>query len=376
MSPVHPARRAAEPAAPAPQASAPEAVDRLLRRALELGASDVHVDPEEDRLRVRARVDGVLRPLDDLPAALGPTFIGRLKSLADLLVYRTDLPQEGRIPADRSVTGGEVRVAVFPVLGGERAALRLDARGEGGPALGRLGLDPRVLDEVTAALAQPSGTLFLTGPSGSGKTTTLHACLRHLLERPAPPSIVAIEDPVERRIPGVAQAQVNVAAGLTFARALRSALRQDPEVLLVGEIRDRETAGIALEAGLTGHLVLSTVHAGTAPGVFARLLDMGVEPFVLTTAVRGVLGQRLLRRAGGGRRLLAEWLPMSAPLRSAILARGDEIALREVAAASGFRSLREEARALVTRRETTEEEVARVLGTEPEQPSHDEGARA
>jgi general secretion pathway protein E len=359
---AHAVRADAPPAAP----NAVDAVDALLRRARESGASDLHVDPEEGRLRVRARRDGVLEPLEDLPASLAATVIGRLKSLSDLLVYRTDVPQEGRIPASRSPTGAEVRVATFPTLLGERAALRFDAPGSEGLELAGLGLPERTLAALRDGLDRPSGTILLTGPSGSGKTSTLYACIRHLAAGPGARSIVTIEDPVERRLPGVTQTQVNPAAGLDFARALRSILRQDPEVILVGEIRDRETASIALEAGLTGHLVLSTVHAGTAPGVFARLVDMGVEPFVLTTAVRGVLGQRLVRRrrdAGfGGRRLLAEWLPTTAALRAAVLARGDEETLRAAAAADGFRDIREEARALVAAGETTAEEVERVLG--------------
>jgi type II secretory ATPase GspE/PulE/Tfp pilus assembly ATPase PilB-like protein len=343
-------------------------VDAILRRAREIGASDVHIDPEEGRLRVRARRDGVLEPLEDLHASLAATVIGRLKSMSDLLVYRTDVPQEGRIPAEKSPVGLEVRVATFPTLLGERAALRFDAPELSGIDLSTLGLAPPVLGALREALRQPSGTIFLTGPAGSGKTSTLYACIRHLAAAEEARSLVTIEDPVERRLPGVTQTQVSPAAGFTFARALRSILRQDPEVILVGEIRDRETASIALEAGLTGHLVLSTVHAGTAPGVFARLLDMGVEPFVLTTAVRGVLGQRLLRRrrrdgeGWAGRILLAEWLPMTPGLRAGVLARGDESALREAALGDGFREIREEARRLVAAGETTAEEVERVLG--------------
>ncbi len=349
-----------------PDMRATEAVDRLLRRARESGASDLHLDPDERGLLVRARRDGALEEVEVLPAALLSTVLGRLKSLSDLLVYRTDVPQEGRIPSDRSPTGAEVRVATFPTILGERAALRLDAPEAGTPDLEGLGLPPLLLAGLRRAVEQPSGAVFLTGPSGSGKTTTLYACIRHLAAAGRPRSIVTVEDPVERRLPGVTQTQVNPAAGLDFARALRSLLRQDPEVILVGEIRDRETAAIALEAGLTGHLVVSTVHAGTAPGVFARLLEMGVEPFVLTTAVRGVLGQRLVRRREGagyrGRRLLAEWLPMTSGLREAILARADAEGLAAAAAEGGYRSIREEAAALVAAGGTTAEEIERVLG--------------
>jgi type II secretory ATPase GspE/PulE/Tfp pilus assembly ATPase PilB-like protein len=344
-------------------ATATEAVDRMLERARAIGASDLHLDPEESGLVVRARLDGALEVLERLPGALAAPIVGRLKSLADLLVYRTDVPQEGRIAAARSPTGLEVRVATYPALFGERVALRLDAPEAAALDLDGLGLSSALARSLKKAVEGREGAILLTGPSGSGKTTTLYACLRHLTAAREPRSIVTIEDPIERRIPGVTQTQVNPAAGLTFSRALRSLVRQDPEVILLGEVRDRETAAIALEAALTGHLVLSTIHAGTAPAVFARLLDMGVEPFVLTTAVRGVLGQRLLRRpAGRGRRLVGEWLPMSAGLRRAILARADGDALAEAAIGEGYRPLRDEAAALVAAGEARVEDVERALG--------------
>lgn len=347
--------------------SATLAVERLLRRAHELGASDLHIDPSESGVEVRVRTDGVLEPLETLPAGLGPRLVGRLKALADLLAYRTDLPQEGRIAADRSGVGVEVRVATYPTLTGERVALRLEAPEALAADLDALGLPAEALAGLRGALDGPDGVVLLTGPSGSGKTTTLYAGLRHLAGRTPARSIVTVEDPVERRIPGVSQTQVNPAAGLDFSRALRSLLRQDPEVLLVGEVRDRETASIALEAGLTGHLVASTVHAGTASQVFARLLEMEIEPFVVTTAVRGVLAQRLLRRREGdgyrGRVPIAEWLPVTAELRRVILARGDGDALAAAAAQSGFRTLADCARDHVERGLTTEEEVRRVLGS-------------
>jgi type II secretory ATPase GspE/PulE/Tfp pilus assembly ATPase PilB-like protein len=363
----------------APIASAVDSVQRLLERACEMGASDLHIEPDATSVTVRARRDGVLVPLESLPAELGPRLVGRLKALADLLAYRTDVPQEGRIPADRSGVGAEIRVSTYPTLFGERAALRFDAPDASATTLEALGLPAAALAGLRAAVERPDGVVLLTGPSGSGKTTTLYACLRHVAARVPRRSIVTVEDPVERRVPGVTQTQVAPAAGLDFARALRSLLRQDPEVLLVGEIRDRETAAIALEAGLTGHLVASTIHAGTAPQVFARLLDMGAEPFVATTAVRGVLAQRLLRRrcsacaaspgcaeCGGtglrGRVLVAEWLEVTPPVRAAILARADGDAIAAAAKESGFRSLRDEAVALADAGITTSEEVDRVLG--------------
>jgi len=354
-------------------------VDRLLRTALERGASDLHLDPGEDGVRVRIRRDGALQTIETLPLDLSQHVVGRCKALAELLVYRRDVPQEGRIDAARSGLGCEMRLATYPTLFGERVAVRLDAPGGVPRVLDELGFDDDVYKAVSHAMAQPDGVVLLTGPSGSGKTTTLYSCLRHLQQNGPERTIVTVEDPVERRIDGIVQTEVDQVAGLGFANALRSLLRQDPDVLLVGEIRDRETAAIALEAGLTGHLVASTLHAGSAAEVFARLLEMGVEPFVLTTTVRGVLAQRLLRRTCqnddcgddcaqchgtgyAGRQLVVEWLPMTKELRQAVLARGDGDELADAAAQSGFRTLRDAADQLVERGITDAQEVDRVLG--------------
>jgi len=348
--------------------SAVEVVEDLLRRARAAGASDLHLDPGPDEVVASLRKDGVLQVVERLPAAIGARLVGRFKALADLLAYRSDLPQEGRVPAERSGVGVEVRVATYPTIHGERVALRLEAPEGTVESLEALGLPFVALRGLCGALDQPEGVVLLTGPSGSGKTTTLYAAVSRLSSATPRRSVVTVEDPVERRLPGVTQTEVNPGAGLTFARALRSLLRQDPDAILVGEIRDRETAAVALEAGLTGHLVASTVHAGTAALVFARLLDLGVEPFVLTSAVRGVLAQRLLRRSDGqggyaGRVLAAEWLPMSEPLRRAILDRRDGTALAEAGRESGAATLREAAADLVGRGLTTEAEVDRVLGS-------------
>ena len=327
--------------------SAVAVVEELLLRAQAEGASDIHLDPGPGGVAVTLRRDGVLVPADNLPAEWATRLVGRVKTLADLLSYRTDLPQEGRIPSERSPIGCEVRVATYPVLDGERIALRLDSPDTAPEGIESLGLSERVRDGLAGALAQPEGVVLVTGPSGSGKTTSLYACVRHLLAASPRRSIVTVEDPVERRIPGVAQSEVNPAAGLDFARALRSLLRQDPDVLLIGEIRDRETANSVLEAGLTGHLVLSTIHAGTGSQVFTRLLDMGIEPFVLRSAVRGVLAQRLVRRSDGdggfrGRVPVADWMPYG----------------REDC------GLRDEAARLVEAGTTTRKEIERVLGCE------------
>lgn len=359
--------------------SARELVDRVLRAAAEQDAGDVHVDPTGDALLIRFRCDGVLRVFGTESAELTSRVVGRLKSLAGLLVYRTDLPQEGRIPADRSPIGREVRVATYPTVDGERVALRLDTRAGRDLRVEDLGLAPDTQRALLAAIARPNGTVLLAGPGGSGKTTTLYACLRELVDAPHQRSIMSVEDPVERRILGVVQTETSEAAGLDFARALRSLLRQDPEVLLVGEIRDAETAKIALQAGLTGHLVASTVHATSAPQVFARLLEMGVEPYVLTHGISGVLAQRLLRRVCAhpaptadcprchgtgyaGRVLVAEWLPVTEQIRRAVLSGGDGDALTVAARESGCRGLRHRAEQLVTEGVTTRAEVTRVLG--------------
>ena len=366
-----------------PEAPAVTVVERLLRAAVEVGASDLHIDPSEHGVNVRMRRDGVLEQLEVLPEQIREHLVGRVKALADLLVYRTDVPQEGRIPAERSGLPTDLRVATYPTVFGERIAVRFDAREAGPRSIDDIGFESVVSDSLRLALDQPDGVILVTGPSGSGKTTTLYACLRQLVQGGRQRSIMTVEDPIERRVQGVTQTQTDAVAGLDFARALRSLLRQDPEVLLVGEIRDRETAKIALEAGLTGHLVLSTVHAGTAPLIFARLLEMGIEPFVLTTAIRGVLAQRLVRRRCDdarcttkgsdcpkcrgtgyhGRIPLGEWVPMTPGLRKVVLARGDGSDLTVAASEAGGRSLRESADALVQKGLTTQEEVNRVLGT-------------
>lgn len=347
-------------------------VERLLATASEHGASDLHLDPDQEGMQVSMRKDGVLERLEVLPSSLAPRIVGRIKALAELLVYRTDLPQEGRIAKERSGIDAELRVATYPGFFGECVALRLDSTNGLDREVATLGLAADTLKSLQHAIRQPDGLVLMTGPSGSGKSTTLYACLQELASADGMRKIVTVEDPVETCIRGVTQTEINPHAGLGFSEALRSLLRQDPDVILIGEIRDRETASIALEAGLTGHLVLATVHAGTAPLVFARLLEMGVEPFVLTSVVRGVLAQRLLRRSCSddsvsqseysGRCLVSEWLPMSAVLRQAILDRGDAEELERAALSSGYRSLRDEARALVEKGLSSEEEVERVLG--------------
>ncbi len=373
-------------------------VDRMMAFALETCASDIHAEPTREGLRIRFRVDGVLQDIDLLDVSYSSSVVARLKVLSDLLTYRTDIPQEGRIKSERYGGSVDLRVSTFPTIHGEKAVVRIFDPENKTFDLQGLGFPPHVLETLHAHLPRPQAVLLLTGPSGSGKTTTLYSCLNHILNRSLiPRNIVTIEDPVEYDLPGVTQTQINVPAGLTFASGLRSLLRQDPEVIMVGEIRDPETARIAIESGLTGHLVLSTIHAGTACGVFSRLLDMGIEPYLITSAVNMVLAQRLVRalcaackvegsidpndrvaaRAGRvfeahgcehcsflgyrGRRPVVEILRVDEAVRQAVLCRADREALHKAAADSGARTLLDHAVTMVREGVTSVAEVRRVI---------------
>jgi type II secretory ATPase GspE/PulE/Tfp pilus assembly ATPase PilB-like protein len=356
-------------------------VETILRNGVGRGASDVHLEPTHSAVEVRYRLDGVLQPVAALDRELAPNLVARLKVLAELLTYRVDVPQEGSIRDAAGGYGVEMRVSTFPTIHGEKVVVRLfDPTGRL-LDLEDLGLGPDLLRAWTELLRERTGALLLTGPSGSGKTTTIYACLRYLVRSDGRGRhIVTIEDPVEQVIEGVSQSQARAGTEFNFARGLRSLLRQDPEVIMIGEVRDAETAGIAVEAALTGHLVFSTLHAGSACGVIGRLLDMGVEPYLLTSGLRAVLNQRLVRRlcpachgppagcdacAGTGykgRLLLAELLTLDAPLRQAILARSDTATLEAVAGRSGRRALRAAAADAVAAGRTTPAEIERVLG--------------
>lgn len=272
-------------------------VAAAIGEGLRRGASDIHLEPSEGAIELRYRLDGVLHPAIRVPMKHAQNAIARVKVLANLLTYRTDVPQEGRI--DREAVGAEsdLRVSTFPTVRGEKAVIRLFDPETQDVGLDRLGYPAPLLDELKRQLQMPKGMILLTGPAGSGKTTTIYAGLRFILDQSGgAKNIVTVEDPVERMLRGVTQTQVHPATGLTFARCLRSMMRQDPEVIVVGEIRDRETGGIAVEAGLTGHLVISTIHSGTAAGVFTRLLEMQIEPHLLNSAVNFVVAQRLIRK--------------------------------------------------------------------------------
>jgi type IV pilus assembly protein PilB len=271
-------------------------VNSVLFQAAEDGASDVHFEPQEDSLLVRFRIDGVLHEMQRIPKRLTPGVTTRLKVLAKMDIAERRKPQDGRISLNAPSAGRmlDIRVASLPTVEGEKMVMRLLDKSRRPPTLTELGLSEDMRDQLTKLITRPTGALLVTGPTGSGKSTTLFACLNQI-NRPEI-NIITVEDPVEYRMNGVNQVQINNRAGMTFAAALRSILRSDPDVVMVGEIRDGETAKISIEAALTGHLVLSTLHTNDAPGALTRLNEMGVEPFLTGAAVSGVLAQRLARK--------------------------------------------------------------------------------
>lgn len=274
----------------------PAVVDFLIVQGVLHCASDVHFEPFHHKLRVRYRIDGMLEDVASLDAELTDSLLARMKLLANLTLFRRDIPQEGRVVIDVQDRSVDLRVSVLPTLHGEKAVVRIFDSKTALRPLDQLGMSAEVEEQFASLLARPQGTILLTGPANSGKTTTLYAALQHIHERRRGlSSILTVEDPVEYDLGVVSQTQVNAAAGLTFAAGLRTVLRQDPEVIMLGEVRDAETAEIAIRAGLTGHLVLSTAHAGSAAGVFARLIDMELEPFLVASSITCVMAQRLVR---------------------------------------------------------------------------------
>ena len=366
------------------QKHGPERVALLVANILEKGdkckATDIYIEPWVNKLQVCFRVDGVILPSTELPRELGPNIIARLKFLANLLSYRQDIPQEGRIIQVDSLEGIEVRVSTFPTIHGERVALRLFRRENRQFILEELGLEPGVLKNLKDAIGERTGAILFTGPGGSGKTTSIYSCLSHIAKtEKTRRHIVTLEDPVEQILEGVSQTQVSPSTGFDFSLGLRSLLRQDPEVILVGEMRDPETARVAIEAALSGHLLFSTLHAGSSCGVISRLLEMGIEPYLLTSSLRLILNQRLLRKncpkckgnacadcnntGYQGRLLLLEAMVLNEDMRRAILNRADRTTLEEIFVNNGGITLVSHAIAVVKEGQTTREEVLRVLGS-------------
>jgi len=349
-------------------------LNALLTQAARDGASDIHIEPYERHSVVRFRVDGNLREVVQPNRALHAALISRLKIMAELDIAERRLPQDGRISLRIGTRAVDVRVSTLPSAHGERAVLRLLDKSESKLSLESVGMQGEVLARFAHLLLQPHGIILVTGPTGSGKTTTLYAGLQRLDTHGS--NIMTVEDPIEYELAGVGQTQVNTKIDLTFAKALRAILRQDPDVIMIGEIRDFETAQIAIQASLTGHLVLATLHTNDAASAVTRLTDMGVEPFLLSSSLLGVLAQRLVRKrctecAGAGcapcgqtgyagRTGVFELLVTDDAIRAQIHNQASEAAIREAALASGMVLMRDDGQRLVDAGITTREELLRV----------------
>ncbi len=377
-------------------------VNLIMQRAIEQKASDIHIEPFEQALKVRLRVDGVLQEIDAPPVKSTAAVISRIKIMAKLNIAERRLPQDGRIKIQMLGKELDLRISTIPTLYGESVVIRLLDKDNTVLDFKALGFSERHLKQFAEVLALPHGIILITGPTGSGKSTTLYAALKQL--NSATRKIITVEDPVEYQMDGINQIQAKPQIGLTFASALRSIVRQDPDVIMIGEMRDLETARIAVQAALTGHLVLSTLHTNNAAGGITRLLDMGLEEYLLTSTVNGILAQRLVRKlctackqaypasdiliedmqlrryapegiitlykpvgcsaCSGlgyrGRFAIIEFLPMTNPLRQLVMAREDSEAIQKLAVSEGMSTLYEDGLAKVIQGITTLEEVLRV----------------
>jgi general secretion pathway protein E/type IV pilus assembly protein PilB len=376
-------------------------VNQLLKDAIDLRASDIHLEPFEDELRIRYRIDGVLQdvPVPAQVKRFQPAIGARVKILSHLNIAEKRLPQDGRIKVRIDGMEVDIRVSVIPMLHGEAVVMRLLRQNKSLLGVRELGMNPRDLASLLRVLRMPHGIVLVTGPTGSGKTSTLYTALREINDSER--KIITIEDPIEYQLRGVNQIQVNEKSGLTFARGLRSILRHDPDVILIGEIRDQETAQIAVQASLTGHLVFSTLHTNDAAGAVTRLVDMGVEPYLVASSLESVLAQRLVRilcphckavddsplaqsykaqlgipgdatlyRAVGcrecrqtgyhGRRAIFEWMDASPEIRQMILGSASTDSIRDSACRAGMTTLADDGCRLVREGVTTIDEVMSV----------------
>jgi type IV pilus assembly protein PilB len=377
--------------------SAVSVLERVIARAAADGASDIHFERRPDEFHIRFRIDGTFRDIAVLPKELAPAVVARVKVLSGMDIAEHRLPQDGRFSATVGDQRLDLRGSTYPTVHGEKAVLRLLDSARLRLQLDRAGMNGTTLDTMRELIHRPEGILLITGPTGSGKTSTLYAALGELVQTGK--NIVTIEDPVEYALAGVNQGQTNDKAGFTFAKGLRSILRQDPDVIMVGEIRDGDTLQVAIEASLTGHLVLSTLHTNSAVATIARLLDMGLESYLLASSVIGIVAQRLVRRICAtcrdevqtaptlramfrdgepasyfrgrgchdcrgtgfrGRVGIFELLRMDANICELVLTKAPDARFHEAARGNGMVTLREECLALVTRGETTLEEVLRV----------------
>jgi general secretion pathway protein E len=374
-------------------------VNKTLQQAISQGASDVHFEGSSNNFIARFRMDGELHTVRVLNKALQPTVLARLKVMGNMDVAETRAPQDGRIQVRLAQKDVDIRVSTVPTLGGEKAVLRILDRSKTILSLPDLGLEDDDLIALRQAASAPHGIILVTGPTGSGKTTTLYACLSELVEEKR--NIMTVEDPVEYHLDGVNQVQVNRPAGVTFASSIRAFLRQDPDIILVGEVRDQETASTAIQASLTGHLVLTTLHTNDAPTAITRLLEMGLEPFLVASSLTLTMGQRLVRvncpecsrevpvdpatlsllgqdaegvavqRKGEGckeclhtgyrgRRAIYEIMALNEELRALIIQKASVDAFRDYRRQKGLRTMWQHGMSLVSRGLTTYEEVLRV----------------
>jgi type II secretory ATPase GspE/PulE/Tfp pilus assembly ATPase PilB-like protein len=351
-------------------ADAIESLEEFVKLAESAGASDIHFAHGPERVRVEFRLDGELTPVKDLSLAEGERLCGRIKYLARLKTYQESLPQDGRISRADVNASCDLRVSTYPTIHGEKVVLRLFNQSVARP-LDQLGLPAAGVAALRAALGANAGLILLTGPAGSGKTTTIYSALRHLTERGGR-HVITVEDPVEQTLAGVMQTEINEARGLTFAVAARHLLRQDPQTLVIGEIRDDETARIAVQGALTGHQVIATLHAGSCRGVFDRLMSLSADAYAATATVRLILNQRLVRTFGEkcngagcpvcfttgyrGRRPIAEWFAIDDVLRERLRREGAQVI-------QPAPTLAEAAAELVTDGRTSRAEVERMIGT-------------
>ena len=357
-------------------------INALLTQSLREGASDIHIEPFEQTSVVRFRIDGTLRDIVRPRKGIHASLISRIKIMSQLDIAEKRLPQDGRITLRIGGKPVDVRVSTLPTGHGERAVLRLLDKEAGRLDLGHLGMSPDLLPQFDKLINQPHGIVLVTGPTGSGKTTTLYAALSRL--NASTTNIMTVEDPIEYDLNGVGQTQVNARIDMTFAKALRAILRQDPDVIMIGEIRDLETAQIAVQASLTGHLVLATLHTNDAAAAVTRLLDMGIEPFLLSSSLLGVMAQRLVRklcpqcktsdgtvwhavgceRCGHtgyqGRVGVYELLETNEAIRAQIHNQASEAEIRTAAQASGMRTMREDGERWLREGVTTQAELLRV----------------
>lgn len=366
-----------------------ELVENLITESVSAGASDIHFEPVSDGLIVKYRLDGELNTIEKLPANLMENIITRLKVLGGLLTYRNDIPQEGRLETGTRLSDKIIdqRLSTFPTIYGQRAVVRNIYQHDELSELEQLGFSENILGKLKKIASQSQGVVLLTGPAGSGKSTTLAAILRHILNNSPGKSIVTLEDPVEIKIDGATQVQINPFGKLTFPQALRSLLRQDPQILMVGEIRDAQTSQIVIEAGFTGHLLMSTMHSGSAAGGLLRLLEMGIEAYQVTSSICAVVNQRLVRKlcencksknkqgdfapvgcekcfdtGFKGRALIAELIEMDGALRKAILAQADIETLENILHQRGHMTIEHNGRELIAKGITTTDEMKKVCG--------------